>query len=635
MTKIYLISVFVILFLVPQLIFSQEEIDFVTLNDSTVFCSKNDTNFLLQFRNGKIVDKQNFLSFFNVEEIEDTLQWNGVIENVIENKIIPDVSVYVLYDTINNPDDSFNWYIKNQNEIRRVNSYKSTNETNLFKVDSLIYFIAGKELKSTDDLYKSILKSIANYSEQTMVWKNVRDSLRRKLNKEKYNYRLTTFIDESGDEKTIFIQKITKRDELPIYNKLTPKTFELQQQADIKENGPSLYKRFPYSFLSGALVVLVLLVILYLLFKKKISVLLISKKSLRHIKSMLPILLENRESILKPYFDKLYDEFTLKFGIYNDVSDKLKLQKIEVNDKDKAFQLFIESELKDLLYDKTNIKELLITDNIPELKKRLSEVESIFEELSNLENFDFDKNKQTDLPEKVKTLIDKISSAESTFKIIADIKELDFNKEEEKHTVLPSIIQKLIDKISSNKEKIETLKKDRDRKQTRLTDVEKEKSKLESDLLSKNNNIKRYEKFHTQLQNNINTIRRLDKLFERKGANSKNSKDDKNNIIFATLQLRSLLNLFYCSLSENNEQYQINNLRSLNKDNDKDINTLLDEIENIKKNSDLNFDIEKGDYNNSSTLYQNYIRIFNKDLDSLPKPYYFGIEADKHNKSKN
>lgn len=638
MTKINLISVFAIFFLVPLVIFSQEEIDFVTLNDSTVLCSKNDANFLLQFRRGKIVDKQKFLSFFNVEEKEDTLQWNNFAQKIVEKQINPNVSIFVLYNATNNPDDSFDWYIQNGYEINHFRSTKTTNETNYFKVDPIISFIAGKDITSNDVNYKNILQSISGYSGQiantSAVWKAIRDSFRDKLNIENYQFKLIKYSDENGTTQNIFIQKIKNLDELPIYNYTsTPKTFKYQLHKGVKENEPPFYKKFPYSLLSGVLIALLLLTILYFLLRKKISVLLISKKSSRHIESMLPILLENREFGFKPHFEKLYDEFKQRFEIYNDVSDKLKLQGREVYNTDEAFQFFIKTELKELLNDKKNIKELLRTENIPELKNRLSILESMLEKLSNIEEFNFDRKEHTDLPEKIKALIDKISNTELTFKKIADIEKFEFN--EEGHTELPAKIKKLIDEVSSNEQEIERLTKDKDSKQQQITDLKAEKTKFVSELNNKNENIKQHNKFHTQLQQNINTIRKLDKLYERKGANRKNSKDEKNNVILSALQLRSLLNLFYCSLSENNEQYQIDGLRSLNIDNDKEISKLLDDIENIEKDKDLILAIEEGDYNNSSSLYQLLAKIFNKDIDKLPKPYFFGIEDDKHNKSKN
>jgi hypothetical protein len=633
MTKINLISAFAILFLIPQVIFSQEKIDFITLNDSTIFCSKNDTVFLLQFRKGKIVDKQKFLSFFNVEEKEDTLQWNDVVEDIVEKQINPTVSIFVLYNATNNPDASFDWYIQNDYEINHFKSTKTTNETNFFKVDAIISFIAGKDITFDSIIYKNILLSISGYSGQTAKWKSIRDSLRDKLNLENYQFKLIKYSDENGTTQNIFIHKIKDLGDLPIYNYTsTPKTFKSQPQTDDTENEPIDDLRFLYSLLSGVIITILFLTIFYLLFRKKINALLISKKSIKHIDGILPSMLEKRESVLKPVFDNLYIEFKQKFEIYHDVSNKLNVQNSVTNEE--AFQYFLKTEMKEVLSDKNNIKELLETDNISDLKNSLNAVESTFAKLTNIEKFDFNKKEQADLPEKIKALIDKISCAESTFKKIADLEKLDFN--DEKFTELPNKIQKLIDEISVKEQKIETLTKDKDGKQQQIIDLKNEKIRLEDELAIEVKNIERYNRFHKQLQKKINTIRKLDNLFERKGANKRNSNDEKNNIILSTLQLRSLLNLFYCSLSENKEQYQIDNLRNLNKDNDDEIEMLLDEIENtLKDNTDLNFKIEKGDYNNSSSLYQLFVKIFNKDIDTLPKPYYFGIEDDKHNKSKN
>ena len=154
MTKKKLIFVLTLLFFLSENILAQQEakINYVAINDSTVYCFKKDDEFLLQFKNGKIKDKQKFINFFNVKEDNDTLQWNNIVSNVENNQIIPDVSLYVQYKVENNPDSSFIWFVKRNNELRQFKILKETN----FLVDPIISFIAGKDLASDSAEYKNI-----------------------------------------------------------------------------------------------------------------------------------------------------------------------------------------------------------------------------------------------------------------------------------------------------------------------------------------------------------------------------------------------------------------------------------------------------------------------------------------------
>ncbi len=570
-----------------------ESVNFIILNDSTVFCVKKNTDFLLQFNKGKIKNKSEFLSFFNVKEKNDTILWNNVVSKVIKNQIKPDVSLYVQYKTNNNSEDSFIWFVKRNNELRQFSSHKSKKETNFFNIDPFISLLTGKNLKSDNIEYKNILKSIAGYSHEIKntptVWKDIRDSLRNKLNKEDYNYKLINYKDDKDTIQNIFIHKIQYENELPIYNyDSRPKTIEPQAQiARKEENIFNLHTL--YFFLSGLLLTLLVLCVLYFIFRKNIDTLLISKKAHEHIESLIPALWNNKEAILKPEFEKIHKKFIEKFEIYNDVSSRLNIQSNTINEE--AFQNFIKLELSKILSEKNNIKELLETDDITDMRHRLDTFEIIFKELY-------------------------------------DIEELNFKEQE--HTKLPQKIKVLFKELSKNREDINKLTNDNNDKKEQITILKKEQKEINAKLTNESYEIEKYKKFHAQFQENINIIRKLDNLFERKGANKDNSKDDKNNIVFSILQIRSLLNLLYCTVSNNNIQYQIDNLRYLNRDKDKEIEKLIENLNSGNKCNELLFELEKGNYYNSLSLYQKIHKLFNSNLNKFPDDYYFGIEDDKH-----
>ncbi len=202
----------------------------------------------------------------------------------------------------------------------------------------------------------------------------------------------------------------------------------------------------------------------------------------------------------------------------------------------------------------------------------------------------------------------------------------DKQKLAEKNEEQAKLIASQEEKIKEQEEKIKFLEKVQLNVQNKVyTTAELEKT------VSEKERFKNLEAFHDQLQKNFEIIRKLDNLFERKGGNKQNSKHEINNVVFSMLQLRSLLNLAYCSVSKKDMKPQIDNLRDLNIDKDKEIYDLISSLsEELMIDDELLFQIENGNYYNALSLYQKVHKLFNKDMNKFPDDYQFGIEEDKH-----
>ena len=364
---------------------------FVVLNDTTLYCQKDNAGFITQFNNGKVSNKEKVATLLKIPNSNDTIFWNNLRDS-IKTPVKPKTQLFVFYPTQNNPDKSFIWYIKNKTGLHWINSYKTANETNFFAVDPIVQQISGEaKIKYKDDIYKNIIANLSGFT-GNKSWKLIRDSLRKKLNTENYKYRLVGYKNNNGKTDYIFISKLPESGILPLYH-FNSKLKEIKPQNKIVntvgvESDKVIISNKDIIFFSiGILFTLLMMTGLYFLFRKKIMPLLISKNANQIVETGLSKLTKGLEPKFLESFKEISENFTDKFKIYEDISQKLNIDNTKINTNE-AFKQFLNQELEKFLKDSNNVKTLLDISKYENANQTLQEYKAVFSNIQESHKID-------------------------------------------------------------------------------------------------------------------------------------------------------------------------------------------------------------------------------------------------------
>ncbi len=558
---------------------------FVVLNDSTVFCKKNDTGIIIQLNNGKVRNKGKAAHLLNIPVSDnDTLFWN-TLRKKIKAPLRPQSQIFVFYPSKANPDGAFIWFIKNKNGIHWISSQKTANESNFFSVDQLVAFITGQnKINYKDSTYRNIIRHLAGYTNEIQnsktAWKAIRDALRNKLNTSNYSHKVLNYKHSDGRNHYIFVSQLPVSHIIPTYRfdaKLKalnpPPALNIKSTDRSSSNGMLIL-----FFLSGILFTLLLLVALYFASRKKILPLLISK-NVNHIQSGIRELIKTIAEKYPPKFKEILDEFNRKFAIYEDVTTKL-----GINNKiteTEAFQDFMTAQVSKMMRDANNVKTLLEIDKYSNAHETVKQYQNIFKQIGEYifhskESIDNDINK---LPGIIKNILEKLNACQ--------------NENNQMQTVISQL-------------------------QGELKACKEEKNNLDKEL-------KMHKDFRDKIQHIFEQTRNIENEILRHNVVKGSSNDEKNNIIFYLMQLQTVLNLLFSKASDGS------NFNNLAKNFDVlkvgDVKAIKDSISMLNQINlgELALNVPEGDMNLLKTIYGKVFHIFNREVDDFPSPFYFGI----------
>lgn len=607
----------ILFFLATSFSYAQE-ISYINLNDSTLYCWKNDkmdSLVIMQISNGIIGNRENVIEpFFNIQkkhhaDKDDKELWNQILRDSVVKQRCPDKVFQIMkIDTTIYGDKGFIWGIYHF-DVGKSPEIFVIKENKSFRVDPIIAALYGEPIKIGNSEYSKILLKLTgslntNYTSQNNYWQLIREDLKEHLNNLDKKNELFEYIDKDGNNILVFIDRFKPSEYIKRSEIFIPvKIFEIvkgEKEIIIK------YKTDLVKLIISYILGLITLIILALLFVRKIRCKFIQQKLIENLTKIVETIWKKSESELMAEFEKLYNVFSNKFEIYSDLQRKLRLTEKSTNDSDKAFQQFLTDHIYNIINNPEKIKILLeinnnhsIENKSNELGEKLKILKNDLEELSKIENF--------------KKYINSVPIEEK----VSPIEQIKLGIEN-----LILLVEKKNNALYENKIKIEGLESNIINFDRNITNLNSMKDKLDDEL-------NMYKMFYKNSYEMFKLLRKLDFLTTTFSLENQDwVEKERNSTVIYLLLLRSLLSLFFSKFTKANEKLQFNNLRLII--NDDELSSLIDKIDKIKIDNELLFkQLPEENYYIAKSLFDKIYSSFNKEISQFPDPFYCSIVEDK------